>query len=248
MREGDGVPWPAACADFLIFSFDRARQTKGWLRALSARKAPASQTRYHWQLHDIPPHEKIELNSCMDASLIRPFGGTTHGARAICRTASTWLLTPNPRLLPRHAATPITPTATPRPSRRTTARPLLAGRVQGSWASGSASTPSSLGIAPCPHPPHWCALEGTMRDEAPPQLRGTIPCVLPLRCPRFETDFRFHLAPAVAFGRPVPTLRRVPLSRRVAASHLWREQPPLFGHLLRRPPCAPRPRRDARAV
>ena len=24
----------------------------------SARKAPASQTRYHWQLHDIPPHEK----------------------------------------------------------------------------------------------------------------------------------------------------------------------------------------------
>ena len=25
----------------------------------SARKAPASQTRYHWQLHDIPPHEKI---------------------------------------------------------------------------------------------------------------------------------------------------------------------------------------------
>ena len=53
-----------------------------------------------------------------------------------------------------------------------------------------------------------------MRDEASPQLRGTIPCVLPLRCPRFETDFRFHLAPAVA-ASPARTRSRRCLRNKV---------------------------------
>ena len=41
------------CVLFELLTAQDIRVAKG-----SARKAPASQTRYHWQLHDIPPHEK----------------------------------------------------------------------------------------------------------------------------------------------------------------------------------------------
>ena len=49
-----GGPIPSSAEGVCVMTAQDIRVAKG-----SARKAPASQTRYHWQLHDIPPHEKI---------------------------------------------------------------------------------------------------------------------------------------------------------------------------------------------
>ena len=63
------------------------------------------------------------------------------------------------------------------------------------WGAGYGASPAALGIAPCRYQPHWCPLSATDALDAPLQIRGSVPCVLPLRCPGFQAGFRFHPAP-----------------------------------------------------
>ena len=61
--------------------------------------------------------------------------------------------------------------------------------------AGYLASPAALGIAPCRSKPHWCPLPAADAADAPIQIHGSVPCVLPLRCPGFQTGFRFHPAP-----------------------------------------------------
>ena len=64
--------------------------------------------------------------------------------------------------------------------------------------AGYGASPAALGIAPCRYQPHWCPLSAADALDAPLQIRGSVPCVLPLRCPGFQAGFRFHPAPGDA--------------------------------------------------
>ena len=64
--------------------------------------------------------------------------------------------------------------------------------------AGYRASPAALGIAPCRSQPHWCPLPAVDATDAPLQTHGSVPCVLPLRCPGFQAGFRFHPAPGDA--------------------------------------------------
>ena len=64
--------------------------------------------------------------------------------------------------------------------------------------AGYRASPAALGIAPCRSQPHWCPLPAVDAMDAPLQTHGSVPCVLPLRCPGFQAGFRFHPAPGDA--------------------------------------------------
>ena len=66
------------------------------------------------------------------------------------------------------------------------------------FGAGYGASPAALGIAPCRYQPHWCPLSAADAVDAPLQIRGSVPCVLPLRCPGFQAGFRFHPAPGDA--------------------------------------------------
>ena len=63
------------------------------------------------------------------------------------------------------------------------------------YDAGYRASPAALGIAPCRSKPHWCPLPAADAADAPIQIHGSVPCVLPLRCPGFAKGFRFHPAP-----------------------------------------------------
>ena len=63
------------------------------------------------------------------------------------------------------------------------------------YDAGYRASPAALGIAPCRSQPHWCPLPVVDAADAPLQIHGSVPCVLPLRCPGFQAGFRFHPAP-----------------------------------------------------
>jgi hypothetical protein len=76
--------------------------------------------------------------------------------------------------------------------------------------AGYRASPAALGIAPCRSQPHWCPLPAADAADAPLQTHGSVPCVLPLRCPGFRAGFRFHPAP----GDARPGDARAPGQRR----------------------------------
>ena len=76
------------------------------------------------------------------------------------------------------------------------------------FSAGYGTSPAALGIAPCRSQPHWCPLPATDAADAPFQTHGAVPCVLPLRCPGFKTNFRFHPAPGDARGPRAPGQQR----------------------------------------